>query len=156
MLDGIKLLIERMESHPEEFFGELSYRWSSIMNEIAKEGPEFLDEEDLYALNRQVKKVRQRELSAKIMDEISTQERLTDAQEKFANGGKLKLSRDSGLQAKSFWGEAIAKPSGGVVRWSDVHDAARYTVERALDAEYEKLKGTKISGICLDGYEDVK
>ena len=113
------------------------------MNEIAKEGPEFLDEEDLYALNRQVKKVRQRELSAKIMDEISTQERLTDAQEKFANGGKLKLSRDSGLQAKSFWGEAIAKPSGGIVRWSDMQDAARYELNKVFDAEYEKYRNNK-------------
>jgi hypothetical protein len=142
MLDGIKLLIDRMESHPEEFFGELSYRWSSIMNEIAKEGPEFLDEEDLYALNRQVKKVRQRELSAKILDEISTQERLTDAQEKFANDGKLKLklSRDSGLKASSYWSGAVPKSEGALVRWSHTQDASRLVVEKAFDEEYEKYK----------------
>jgi len=144
MLDGIKLLIERMESHPEEFFGELSYRWSSIMNEIAKEGPEFLDEEDLYALNRQVKRVRQRELSAKIMDEISTQERLTDAQEKFAAGGKLKLN--SGLKAASYWSGAVPKSEGGIVRWSDIQDAARYVTERSLDEELTKFRTRILNG----------
>jgi hypothetical protein len=116
MLDGIKLLIDRMESHPEEFFGELSYRWSSIMREIGEKGPEFLDEEDLYALNRQVRKVRQRELNAKIIDEISTQERLTDAQEKFSKGVKLNLA------SKEYWGSAITKKEGGMVSWSEPSD----------------------------------
>jgi hypothetical protein len=87
-----------------------------------------------------VKKVRQRELSAKILDEIYTQERLTDAQEKFAAGGKLKLSRDSGLKASAYWGGAVPKPEGGVVRWSNIQDASRFVVEKAFDEEYEKYK----------------
>lgn len=136
MLSGIKLLIERMESHPEEFFGELSYRWSSIMREISEKGPEFLDEEDLYALNHQVKKVRQRELNAKIIDEISTQERLTEAQEKFANDGKLKLK----VPKQAFWSGAVPKSEGGIVRWSDIQDSARYAVGKAFDDVYAEMK----------------
>lgn len=83
MLEGIKLLIERMDSHPEEFTGDLSYRWANIMQDIAKHGPEYLDEEDLLALNRKVKEVRRRELNAKIVDEIHNARRLKKAQEEF-------------------------------------------------------------------------
>ena len=31
MQDGIKLLIDRMDKYPEEFFGDLAFRWSDIM-----------------------------------------------------------------------------------------------------------------------------
>jgi hypothetical protein len=82
MNDGIKILIERMDSNPEEFFGELSHRWANIMQDIAKHGPEFLDEEDLFALNRKVKEIRRKELVAKIVDEISTATRLKEAQDR--------------------------------------------------------------------------
>ena len=83
MLEGIRLLIERMETNPEEFTGDFSYRWSNIMQDLAKHGPEFLDPEDMMALNLKVKEVRRKELNAKIMDEIATQKRLKKAQEEF-------------------------------------------------------------------------
>jgi hypothetical protein len=76
MLDGIKLLIDRMEHHPEEFFGDLAYRWADIMQDIAKHGPEYLEEDDLMLLNKKVKEVRRKELNAKILDEIASQQRL--------------------------------------------------------------------------------
>lgn len=106
MLEGIKLLIDRMEHHPEEFFGDLSYRWSLIMQDIAKHGPEYLEEDDLMLLNKKVKEVRRKELNAKIMDEIATQERLNEAQSRFAKAGKIDF------------GNAIAKQEGQRAWWS--------------------------------------
>lgn len=107
MLDGIKLLIDRMEHHPEEFFGDLSYRWSLIMQDIAKHGPEYLEEDDLMLLNKKVKEVRRKELNAKILDEIATQDRLTEAQSRFAKAGKIDF------------GQAVAKQEGQRAWWSD-------------------------------------
>lgn len=108
MLEGIKLLIERMETNPEEFTGDLSYRWSNIMQDLAKHGPEFLDPEDMMALNLKVKEVRRKELNAKIMDEIATQKRLKRAQEEYED--KLKLENSvlakgavMGGPSKAWW-----------------------------------------------------
>jgi hypothetical protein len=110
MLDGIKLLIERMDQHPEEFFGDLSYRWSEVMQDIAKHGPEFLDEQDIMMLNMKVKEIRRKELGAKITEEIATQARLQVAQERQAKVG-VPVSQ---------YGAAIAKGEGQKVWWSGV------------------------------------
>jgi hypothetical protein len=112
MLDGIKLLIDRMDQHPEEFFGDLSYRWSGIMQDIAKHGPEYLEEDDLLLLNKKVKEVRRKELNAKILDEIATQERLQTAQERFSKTGRI----DTNPINK--YGASIAKGEGQKVWWS--------------------------------------
>jgi hypothetical protein len=117
MLDGIKLLIERMDQHPEEFFGDLSFRWSEIMQDIAKHGPEFLEEDDLMLLNKKVKEIRRRELSAKITEEIATQARLQVAQERH---GKVKVP-------VSQYGAAIAKGEGQKVWWSSDSDVLNRT-----------------------------
>jgi hypothetical protein len=116
MLDGIKLLIERMDQHPEEFFGDLSFRWSDIMQDIAKHGPEFLEEDDLMLLNRKVKEIRRRELSAKITEEIATQARLQVAQERH---GKVKVP-------VSQYGAAIAKGEGQKVWWTPTNATSGY------------------------------
>lgn len=107
MLEGVKLLIERMDSNPEEFMGNLSYRWSSIMQDIAKHGGEFLDEEDMLALNRKVKEVRRRELNAKIMDEIATSTRLKKAQEEFdmKEGLAQAAVKTQGKAVNTWWTE---------------------------------------------------
>ena len=86
--------MERMDSNPEEFFGDLSYRWAEVMQDIAKNGPQFLEEEDLMLLNKKVKEVRRKELNAKIMDEIAGAERLKEAQDKFAKANKLQIKTD--------------------------------------------------------------
>jgi len=112
MLDGIKLLIERMDQYPEEFFGDLSYRWSNIMQDIAKHGPEYLEEDDLMLLNKKVKEVRRKELNAKILDEIATQERLHTAQERYAKTGKVDMN------TVSSYGASLAKGEGQKVWWS--------------------------------------
>jgi hypothetical protein len=112
MLDGIKLLIDRMDKYPEEFFGDLSFRWSEIMQDIAKHGIEFLDEEDLLMLNKKVKEIRRKELNAKITEEIATQARLQVAQERQAKTGGVDRGAISG------YGSAIIKPQGQKVWWS--------------------------------------
>jgi hypothetical protein len=123
MLDGIKLLIERMDEHPEEFFGDLSFRWSDIMQDIAKHGPEFLEEDDLMLLNRKVKEIRRRELSAKITEEIATGARLQVAQER---NSKVPVSR---------YGAAIAKQEGQKVWWTDNNGLINQrTIDDAYDA----------------------
>lgn len=111
MLEGIKLLIERMDSNPEEFTGDLSYRWSNIMQDIAKHGQEFLPEEDLMALNQKVKELRRRELTAKIVDEIATARRLKRAQEEFdmkENMANVAV-KASGTAVSAWWTEDAMK-----------------------------------------------
>ena len=105
MLEGIKLLIERVDSNPEEFTGDLSYRWANIMQDIAKHGQEFLPEEDLMALNLKVKELRRRELTAKIVDEIATARRLKRAQEEFdTKENTLKAAvKASGTAVSAWW-----------------------------------------------------
>jgi hypothetical protein len=110
MLDGIKLLIDRMEHHPEEFFGDLAYRWADIMQDIAKHGPEYLEEDDLMLLNKKVKEVRRKELNAKILDEIASQQRLNTAQERFSKSGKIDTT-------PYLTGSAIPKPQGQQKVW---------------------------------------
>jgi hypothetical protein len=115
MQDGIKLLIDRMDSYPEEFFGELSFRWSEIMQDIAKHGPEFLDEEDLLMLNKKVKEVRRKELNAKIVEEIATGARLQVANERHSKTNeRMRLDSSGNLGI----GSAIIKPQGQKVWWS--------------------------------------
>jgi hypothetical protein len=138
MLDGIKLLIERMDEHPEEFFGDLSFRWADIMQDIAKHGPEFLEEDDLMLLNRKVKEIRRRELNAKITEEIATQARLQVAQERYT---KAPISRH---------GAAIAKGEGQKVWWSDGNNRAWISTEKAdsLNKELRSLMDAK----TMSGY----
>jgi hypothetical protein len=114
MQDGIKLLIDRMDKYPEEFFGDLSFRWSEIMQDIAKHGPEFLEEEDLLLLNKKVKEVRRKELNAKITEEIATQARLQIAQERMERAGRV----DGNLYTTANYGKAIAKQEGQKAWWS--------------------------------------
>jgi len=134
MLDGIKLLIDRMEHHPEEFFGDLAFRWADIMQDIAKHGPEFLEEDDLMLLNKKVKEVRRKELNAKILDEIASQERLNVAQERFSKSGKLD---------KSLFGNAIAKQEGQRAWWTD----------SGLKPSYDPNKETYFSRSVIDMIE---
>ena len=103
-----------METHPEEFVGELSYRWAHIMNDIAKHGPEFLDEEDLLAIGRKIKEVRRKDLTAKVVEEIHSATRLKRALDEAEM--KVTASQISGF------GQALIKKQGARISyftWSD-------------------------------------
>lgn len=149
MLDGIKLLIDRMDQHPEEFFGDLSYRWSLIMQDIAKHGPEYLEEDDLMLLNKKVKEVRRKELNAKILDEIATQERLTEAQSRYAKTGKVDMNTISG------YGAMIAKAEGQKVWWSDNNGLInqRTIGESAYDPNSESFFGRSVLDLIDRGQD---
>lgn len=117
MIEGVRILIDRMETHPEEFVGELSYRWAHIMNDIAKHGPEFLDEEDLLAIGRKIQEVRRKDLTAKVVEEIHTARRLKKAQEEF----EMKENMAKTAVTSSF-GHAPVKKQGASISyftWSD-------------------------------------
>jgi hypothetical protein len=133
MQDGIKLLIERMDQYPEEFFGDLSFRWTEIMQDIAKHGPEFLEEEDLLMLNKKVKEVRRKELNAKITEEIATGARLQVAQERQAKASMYNTAKGSPLLAGSSLGSAIARSEGNQVWWSGA-------VPGTTSADYQRTK----------------
>jgi hypothetical protein len=145
MLDGIKLLIERMDQHPEEFFGDLSFRWSDVMQDIAKHGPEFLDEQDIMMLNMKVKEIRRKELSAKITEEIATQARLQVAQERHGKVG-VPVSQ---------YGAAIAKGEGQKVWWTDNGNSALIGVDTArnLTSGYDPNSETFFGRGLLDMIE---
>ena len=128
MQQGIQVLIERMESHPEEFFGDLAFRWAEIMQDIAKHGPEFLEEDDLMMLNKKVKEVRRKELNAKILDEIANGERLNVAQEKFAKAGKMP-------QMHPYTGAQV-KQSGGPVMKNWWVTEGKSVLDKAFDQAY--------------------
>ena len=143
MQDGIKVLIDRMDKYPEEFFGELSFRWSDIMQDIAKHGPEFLEEEDLLMLNKKVKEIRRRELNAKITEEIATQARLQVAQERQA-----KIPNNP-------YG-AIIKGEGQKVWWTDNNGLInqRTIGEPAYDPNSEKFFGRSILDMIERGKDN--
>ena len=149
MQDGIKLLIDRMEHYPEEFFGELSYRWSEIMQDIAKHGPEFLEEEDLLMLNKKVKEVRRKELNAKIVEEIATGTRLQIAQERMEKAGRVDTS-------PYLTGSAIAKQSGQKVWWSDYDGTikTRPLDDSAYDANRETYFGKSVLDMIERGQDN--
>jgi len=111
MQEGIRVLIERMDSHPEEFFGDLAYRWAEIMQDIAKHGPEFLEEDDLMMLNKKVKEVRRKEFNAKVLDEIASAQRLNHAKDKAeriaqSTGNYGASVKQSGIPAQKAWWSA--------------------------------------------------
>jgi hypothetical protein len=146
MQDGIKLLIDRMDSYPEEFFGELSFRWSEIMQDIAKHGPEFLDEEDLLMLNKKVKEVRRKELNAKIIEEIATGARMQVAQERQAKTGSVDRGAISG------YGSAIIKPQGQKVWWSG--EVPETNTVSGYDPNSEKYFGRSILDMIERGKDN--
>jgi hypothetical protein len=136
MQDGIKLLIERMDQYPEEFFGDLSFRWTEIMQDIAKHGPEFLEEEDLLMLNKKVKEVRRKELNAKITEEIATGARLQVAQERQVKAGVYSTQGSTALKG------AIMRSEGNQVWWSG-----------GVPADYQRTK--KYRTLMDEGIHDL-
>ena len=130
--------MERMDSNPEEFFGDLSYRWAEVMQDIAKNGPQFLEEEDLMLLNKKVKEVRRKELNAKIMDEIAGAERLKEAQDKFARANKLQIPKQAGGPVQKAWWQGVGVQG----------------LEQAFDKAYSELmvsEGTITNGTISNG-----
>jgi hypothetical protein len=67
MNDGVRILLERMETHPEEFdaMGRDS-KWENLVYKFS----EWLDEEDKEAFKNAIKKMRQQKFTELVMEEL--------------------------------------------------------------------------------------
>jgi hypothetical protein len=107
---GVSIIIERMEQHPEEFFGE-GGKWKWMFKETLRE---VLTESEKAALYEGLKKVRRVEFSSMA---ASTVLRISEeAQEEAEKAKKWEKSGRSERFEKTF-GEALAKREGGKVSY---------------------------------------
>ena len=67
MNDGVRILLERMETHPEEFdaMGRDS-KWENLVYKFS----EWLDEEDKEVFKNAIKKMRQQKFTELVMEEL--------------------------------------------------------------------------------------
>ena len=110
------------------------------MQDIAKHGPEFLEEEDLLLLNKKVKEVRRMELNAKITEEIATGARLQVAQERHAK-----------IPITAYGQGVIAKQEGQKVWWSG--EVPSNTVS-GYDPNSEKFFGRSLLDLIERGKDN--
>ena len=69
MNDGVKILLERMETHPEEFIGEAGFaysKWGSLIGAYK----EHLEVEDRVVLTDALCKLHQQAFTEKVMEEL--------------------------------------------------------------------------------------
>ena len=65
MNDGVKILLERMQTHPEEFHGEHN-RWSDVINKFEK----FFNTSERALINGALTNIRREELTHVVMQEL--------------------------------------------------------------------------------------
>jgi hypothetical protein len=65
MNDGVKILLERMQTHPEEFHGEHS-RWSDAINKFEK----FFNASERALINGALTNIRREEFTSIVMQEL--------------------------------------------------------------------------------------
>ena len=105
--EGVGIILARMETHPEEFFGlgETNSKWRWIFSENLRE---VMTEPEKAALHSGMTKVRRLEITHKAIATIMPAEE-EDPYEKedykeFVGKGALKSS--------AYWGGAVPKPEG--------------------------------------------
>jgi len=67
MIDGIEILLARMETHPEEFYDD-SGKWKFMYKEYFRD---VMTEEEKAALHTKLKQVRRTELTSKVMNTMA-------------------------------------------------------------------------------------
>jgi len=65
MNDGVKILLERMQTHPEEFF-DFGSKWAGVIGEHK----DFLEVEDRQALTDGINKLMQQRFTEKVLEEL--------------------------------------------------------------------------------------
>jgi hypothetical protein len=65
MNDGVKILLERMQTHPEEFHGDYN-RWTEVINKFEK----FFNANERALINGALTNIRREELTQIVMQEI--------------------------------------------------------------------------------------
>jgi hypothetical protein len=65
MNDGVKILLERMQTHPEEFHGDYN-RWTDVINKFEK----FFNVSERALINGALTNIRREELTRVVMQEL--------------------------------------------------------------------------------------
>jgi len=114
MNDGVKILLERMQTHPEEFYGEHS-RWSDVLNKFEK----FFNTSERALINGALTNIRREELTRVVMQELlhePTPVEIDPDTYTIKNAGRMsrmgEMSRVDGLTTKQL--EELKKIAEGI------------------------------------------
>lgn len=66
MNDGVKILLERMKTNPEEFYSNINGKWAHIINTYKP----YLSEEDFSVLEGGISRLMQQRFTEEIMEEL--------------------------------------------------------------------------------------
>ena len=66
MNDGVKILLERMKTNPEEFYSNINGKWAHIINTYKP----YLSEEDFNVLEGGISRLMQQRFTEEIMEEL--------------------------------------------------------------------------------------
>lgn len=109
---GVETLIKRMETNPDEFFGE-AYKWRFIFNANFRE---VLTEPEKGAIHEALKAVRRKEFDYNVMQTLLNEEAKEHAQQQMLSAAqRLKTGYDSGVISASSYNEASVKREGAPV-----------------------------------------
>jgi len=99
--EGVQIIINRMETHPEEFFGVSSEgsKWRWIFSENLRE---VMSEPEKAAIYEGMKKVRRLEITSKAIATVMPEEEEDNDQEPMGRG----------MMKNSMWTGAVPKPEG--------------------------------------------
>ena len=102
--DGVSIIIARMESHPEEFFGvsESNNKWRWIFSENLRE---VMSEPEKAAIYEGMKNVRRLEITAKAIATVMPKDEEDEDYKEVVGRGTMKTK-------SAYWGGAVPKPEG--------------------------------------------
>ena len=114
MNDGVKILLERMQTHPEEFHGEPN-RWADILNKFEK----FFNASERALINGALTNIRRDEFTRVVMQELlreSTPVEIDPDTYTIKNAGRMprmgEMSQVHGLTTKQL--EELKKVAEGI------------------------------------------
>lgn len=82
MNDGVRILLERMQTHPEEFAGDREGKWSHLIQSYRM----FLDEGDWQALEKSMNALMQQRFTEKVLDKLVNPDKKLTREEKIPLG----------------------------------------------------------------------
>lgn len=85
--DGIKLLVERLKTHPEEFGEGGHYRWNNILNDVVH--ADYLTKEEKDLVFAEMRQVNRSNFTRKVMDALLNQDEATEMMKIKAQGRYL-------------------------------------------------------------------
>jgi hypothetical protein len=106
--EGVGIILARMETHPEEFFGlgESNTKWRWIFSENLRE---VMTEPEKAALHSGMTKVRRLEITHKAIATIMPAEE----EDQYASEDVTKnLMAKEAIKRNAYWGGAVPKPEG--------------------------------------------